>query len=418
MRSYAGAEGRKRIALAEHEMLGRPKSDALTKLAGAAVAALVAWFIVAAWRQSHAADAEFFTVATVALGTAAQPGDVLRILAERARDDPMASTPFVEAGLITARAGQDAKAAAIMKHAVRLNPRDRGALAWLFTNELRRGEFAAAIVRAHLLYRLEPALEQILSRTLAILAELDGLRALIVREFRATPYLRSILSAAPADSLSAQASLELIAALEPSARAGAQEQFLNDRLSKQDYAGVTVALSSFGHASDAGGNLLYDGSFRQLVGPRPFNWALTADGDMHATPVETGLAAVPAALHIERFGLASAIGARQSLLVQPGRYRLSTLLKAGDVAPDLTQPAPFAWLVSCPGLPRPELARFPFGADLTPRWAARSWTFEVPSSCGLIELSLTSSFADAAVHADALLTRVRLDRASQSGAIK
>lgn len=391
---------------------GRQRSSAGRKAGAALVSVLIAYAIISGWRQAARFEPGSFSSAYQADGINeernAPSSAKLNDRATRARADPMASAPFIEAALGAVREGDDATAATLMDHAVRLDPRERIARAWLFTHELHDQHYAAAMAHAYILYQLEPTLEPTLSRTLAILAQLDDLRALIRRQFGATPYLVSILNAAPKNSLSEQASLELIAALSPPAKADAQAQLLDALLTNHDFAGVSRALRSFGLAS-AAGNAIYDGSFQQLAGPLPFNWALTLDDDIRAAPTATGSSFWPTALHIERFGLAAATAARQSMLVHPGRYRLSHLLKAGDVAPDHSQPPPFMWTVSCPGLPHPELARFSLGADPAARWTPRSWTVDVPDPCRLIELSLGSSFSDAAVHADALLTRVRLE---------
>jgi hypothetical protein len=304
--------------------------------------------------------------------------------------------------------GDDQKAEALMIHARRLDPRSVPARTWLFNLYLRQERFKEAVDEAHVLFRLDAALEAPLSRTLAILAQLEDVRALILRRFARTPYLDAILRAVPSGQFDEQILVELAAQVEPRSRVDAQTRVIADLLSRKDFEATSRALASFGGQAAAAGYTVQDGLFTGDEAPSPFAWSLVANSDVRAERVSDVSSRPSTWLRVERFGSVSAIAARQSLLVRPGTYRLSHLVKAGDQQ-SASGPAQFTWAITCPDLPKASLATL----AVNPRsgsWAETAWTIQVPSGCPMIELALASTATDFSVRADLLITRVRLDR--------
>jgi hypothetical protein len=320
--------------------------------------------------------------------------------------EPLQPLPFVRAGLAASLEGNDRKAEAQMVHAVRLDPRNTSARSWLFNLYLREERFGEAMDQAMVLFNLEPTLQAPLSRTLAILSQLDDARAIIIQRFAGTPYLDAILGSLPPGQLGEQALLQFAAAADPKTRVDTQSRIIADLLGRKDYAATARALRGFrGHAGQAEG-LVYDGSFSGAKGPQPFTWSLTTSADVRAEAIAD---ASGSALHVERFTASPAIVARQSILIKPGKYRLSHLLKTGDQPPSNGASPHFAWTVTCPELPKPTLATLPLSVAAASEWGPTAWTFEVPSTCKLVELALLAPLEDLPVRSDVKVKRVRLD---------
>lgn len=328
---------------------------------------------------------------------------------QRIAREPLQPLPFVRAGLAASLSGDDRTAEAQMVHAVRLDPRSTSARSWLFNLYLREERFGEAIEQAAVLYKLEPALEAPLSRTLAILSQLDDARAIIIKRLAGTPYLDALLGSLPPGLLSEQALFQFAAAADPRTRVDTQGRIIADLLGRKEYAATARALRLFHRPTDPAGTLVHDGSFAGTKAPPPFTWSLTTSADVRA---EATADASRSALHVERFTASPATAARQSVLLKPGIYRLSHLVKAGGQAPANGGSSPFAWTITCPDLPRPTLATLPMGAVTSSDWRLTAWTFEVPSACNLVELALTAPLADFPLKADVKITRVRLDPVS------
>ena len=329
--------------------------------------------------------------------------------ADRVAENPFDPLPFVSSALIASQGGREDEAEAKMRHALRLDPRSAPARSWLFNLYLREGRFAEAIDEASVLVKIKPSLEAPLSQTLAILSRLVDVRAIIIKRFSDTPLILAIIGALPAGQLGEQALFELAAATEPAARVDAQTRIIADLLGRRDYDATSKALRYFGLAPEAGKNLVHDGSFNGIKGPQPFSWSFLANADVRAEAESVNLPDTPYALRVQRFSATAAVAARQSILVQEGSYRLSHLVKASDQTMQAEPATGFQWTITCPALNTSPLASLLLKAANPSRWNVVSWTFEVPSTCHLIELALVSTATDFSTHSDLMISRLRLD---------
>ena len=100
---------------------------------------------------------------------------------QRIAEEPFDGRPYVDGALLASSVGGDRLAEPIMKHALRLDPRNTAARAWLFNLYLREERFEEAVDEASVLYRLDPLVEAPLSHTLAILAQLSDVRSSIIK---------------------------------------------------------------------------------------------------------------------------------------------------------------------------------------------------------------------------------------------
>ena len=326
---------------------------------------------------------------------------------QRIVDEPFDAQSYVDGALLASSAGGDRLGEPIMKHALRLDPRNTAARALLFNLYLHQERFAEAVDEASVLYRLDPLVESPLSNTLAILSQLADVRAIIIKRFHETPFLSAILRAVPPNGLEERAMLEIADAVAPSAKVDAQAKILGEALGRGDYAAATRALRSFRSSSGESQALVHDGFFEGTVGPQPFTWSVIADDDVRAEMVQA-LPGSPSALSVERFSATPAVAARQTILLQAGNYRFSHLVKTGDQGSRAAPVAPFMWTITCPALAKPNLASLPINPKSSSAWAAVSWTIEVPSICKMIEIAFTSTPADENMAADLMITRVRL----------
>lgn len=323
--------------------------------------------------------------------------------------EPFDPIPFISRALVASQEGRERDAEAMMRHAVRLDPRSTTARSWLFNLYLREERFPEAVDEASALFRLAPSLEAPLSRTLAILSQLADVRAIIVRRLAYTPYLDAILGAIPAGQFDERALLELAAAVPPESRVSAQSKVIADLLGRKDYAATSRALQYFRHTGRESDALVYDGSFNGKDGPEPFRWSLTANADVRAEAITTNLPGSRSALHVERFSAAPGAAARQKILVDAGRYRLSYKIKADVGESQSDTVAPFEWTITCPSSAKPALASIPVATSTSAQWITTSSMFDVPSTCRLIELSLASTATEFPKHAELTITQVRLD---------
>ena len=327
---------------------------------------------------------------------------------QRIIKEPIDARSYVNGALLAASVDGDRSAEPIMKHALRIDPRNTAARSWLFNLSLRQERFAEAVNEASVLYQLDPLVDSPLSYTLAILTQLGDVRAIIIKRFYMTPFLSAILRAVPANGLDEQALLEIAAAVAPSAQGDAQSKILSEALERGDYAAASRALKSFRASAGTSQDLIHDGFFKGLKGPPPFTWSLVANDDVRAEAIN--LPGLPSALQLDRFSSSSAVAARQSVLVEAGSYRFSYLVKAGRQGSRAIFVAPFTWAITCPSIAKPDLASMPISVVGGSNWTSVSLTIEVPSTCKLIDIALSSTQAEANMVTDVTITRVRLVR--------
>jgi hypothetical protein len=139
-----------------------------------------------------------------------------------------------------------------------------------------------------------------------------------------------------------------------------------------------------------GQRLLFNGNFRQLAAPPPFNWDFYS-GSAGVTEATDGH------LRIMFYGRESAILASQTLLLPAGRYRLQAPLSG--TAPRRT----LLWTLTClPG--SEELASI----DAT----SGAGSFTVPPKCEAQGLRLVGQIEDMPIDSDVVVGPVLIERAA------
>jgi hypothetical protein len=158
-------------------------------------------------------------------------------------------------------------------------------------------------------YAREPGALQNLAKTISINPKLK----------------RPLLIALAADTTNADMILAL-SKLDPEddSRSKAwQERLLNGFISQGNYRRAYAIWRQFAGVPEASPPLLFNGEFRHLPAPPPFNWSFPSTAAGFSEPADGNL-------RVLYFGRADAALAEQLLLLSPGRYELKMSVR-GEV---------------------------------------------------------------------------------------
>ena len=369
-------------------------------------AALVAWFIIReaglalltasspqlALSLVPASPSAVIAEAAEGLSLAKTPGpDILAKLSGAMRNAPLASEPFFSAALHSRAIGQSAKATRQMREASRRDPRLVAAHLFLIEQSLRTGAVPEAMARIAIALRL-PSDEGTDSHLMQALY-------LSARDARAGGTLNRILAANPpwrstfvqyVASQSGDPNV-LFTALRPAsgkspeqARVEEQRGFLNGLIAQRDYERAYLAWVNFLPGKTLGEiSSVYDGAFRKMPGPPPFNWELFPGESATAEMIDDSRVPPGTALAVNFFGGSRTRIAEQMLFLPPGSYAL-TIAAVGNSESALG--GGFAWEISC--LPaRSPIARLEFGG-LSQTPIARRTSVAIPAECKAQTLTL------------------------------
>jgi hypothetical protein len=324
---------------------------------------------------------------------------------QEAKRSPLSSYPFAVAALAAERDGDDVAARKLMLRAMRLRPRNPAIRVWLAYSYAKTGQLDEAVEQASSLYELAPEMASRMSPLLAELAARPAGRQAVRNALRGRPHLVSIAHSAPVGSLGPDALEELLSGLDKGHLAAVQARVAEEYLAAGDFSGARAAWGRF--LSEGSGRVepIYDGSFAGLPGSPPFTWQLTSSGDLQAGPSASGLKAPRTALRVERVGAGRATAARQTLVLEPGRYRLSHLLRfEGGGASS----APFAWQIKCERPSAKLIETLPLEQGAVESWTRRSWDIDFSPECRLATIELTALPTDISIESTAFITDVRL----------
>lgn len=138
---------------------------------------------------------------------------------------------------------------------------------------------------------------------------------------------------------------------------------------------------------------LFDPQFTNPRPPPPFNWTLTSSTVGLAERRRGG------GLHVMFYGQEDGALVSQTLVLPPGRYRLSMSGAGGTAGADSLQ-----WTIVCSATGRP-IASAPVDAA-----SGRGWAFAVPASCPAQRLELTGSSSDVPKQVDVTMAGLSLVR--------
>jgi hypothetical protein len=298
-------------------------------------------------------------------------------IADAAAKAPLAPEPFLVRGVQAQLAGDTKAAAQAFLQAEWRDPRSLPARYFLADHYFREGNAIRGLSEVGVLSRIAPngvgTVAPYVARYAHDRANWPQVRAL----FRSQPALEDAALSALARN---PANADLVLALATPGRRGPKTPWLPTLLASLTSAGqyakarqIWAQMSGVHVRPDS----LHDPQFNSPGASPPFNWALTSSTVGFAERQRGG------GLHVIFYGQEDGILATQTLVLPPGRYRLSMNASGGASRTDALQ-----WTIVCSATNRP-IASTPLNAA-----AGRGWAFAVPSSCPAQRLELVGSSSD------------------------
>lgn len=313
--------------------------------------------------------------AMIAAGEAARTGgsfDTASAQFQRlAIADPLNPQPFLFAGAIAQRSGQEKRAYALFQSAGRRDPRLVSAHYFLATEAFRLGDIDAGISELAILSRLSPNsvnFEQIFVAEAKGGASIDLLRHVLARN----PARRDALLFALAGD--ARNAATIAALSRPAANAGGaptpdwRAKLVETLAAAGDFAGARRYWAELGGAPIAQG--IVNPGFGETPIPRPFNWTFHS-GDAGLVEPNGGR------LDVLYYNRSDALLAEQTMTLPAGRYRLSMAAK-GEGAQGLVN-----WQIRC-------LSTSRIIGEVALSVGNPTLQFEVPSDCPAQRLELAA----------------------------
>lgn len=323
------------------------------------------------------------------------PPTAIEQLRQLARVSPLRPEPFLVEGAIAQREGDSNRSELLLLQARRLDPRSAAARYLLADAWLREGRIVDGLTEMAILSRLLPGSAGQLVPALAEYVRTPGASDRIKKILAANPRLKRPLLGALASNPD---HLELILELEGSVGSSGEERtppwqtrLLNSLIREGQYDrayGLWQRLTGFSGPRP----LLFNGGFRSVAAPPPFNWRFSSGGAGFAEPGD-------GSMRILYYGRQNATLASQLLLLPPGTYRLSVALTGTP------GPGALAWTVSCvPGGER--LTELVLGPP-----PSAQVSFEVPSSnCPAQTLELRGRSQDMPKESDLQVGPIAIER--------
>lgn len=297
-------------------------------------------------------------------------------------DAPLAFQPFLIAGL-DALGKNDPRAHHLFLAARTRNPRARMVRLLALDGLLRRQQTTEAVQEIGTLSRLFPRASPILLADLSRRAQDPKMKPVIKQVLRSDRKLLVDLLQHLADR-NPDPDLILDLAGAPSnwpftgSRSSWQETLIRSLVAAGNYGQAHSLWKEFLPSNYQGGDdLLFNGSFRPIVAPAPFNWRFESGVNGIAEPLDEG------GLIIEYHGRQRADLMEQVLTLAPGRYQFSVTTENGSGSRD----SRLVWRLTC--LPdRESLMELEFSGSPQEK-GALSASFTVPSSgCTAQRISL------------------------------
>lgn len=372
-----------------------------------ALAAVVAWRVIAAGLADHYAQA---SPQQALAWQAHQPTAALRRARSELRDhkpaaaaatarellqqEPLTGPAFGILAESAEQSGDEKQAAALYAIAVRRDPRDTYAQSWLIQSLLRNGKLTEAIAQFDTLYRVSPAQG---SKFLPLFAQwceanefADAVTARLVND----PPWKAGMLAALLERDGHDATSRVFGTMQQAGRLSLQEtgQWL-DRLMQDGYWGEaygrwvgTLHVPPQGFVPP-----LYNGAFESEPSGIGFDWRI----------VPTAGVLVERAIISEddgNYGLDLVFSGRrvpdinveQRLFLAPGSYALHFRARAESLRSDKG----LQWTIQCYGAAEALSVSPPLGGSFD--WKAFDATFDVPPDCAAQRLWLRNPGADAA----------------------
>ncbi|MFP5329000.1 MAG: tetratricopeptide repeat protein [Alphaproteobacteria bacterium] len=306
---------------------------------------------------------------------------------------PLNPQPFLVKAAIALKAGDVERAKRLLFEARRLSPRAPAARYLLADILLREGRIAEGLHELASLHRIVRASGMELVPALAQFAKSPGAARQLNEVLKTNPKLHEPLLEALATDPDNEALVLELAGSETKRADGKpppwQTRLLEAMIAEKSYERAYALWRRLAGIRAGTRPLLFNGEFRPLSAPPPFNWQFAASGAGFAEPGN-------GSMRVLYYGRESATLASQLLLLAPGRYRFS--------APVAGNPAPGAlsWVIGCKGAREPIAQR---------NLASRSpLDFVVPSDCPAQQLELRGWLQDMPKDSDVRVGPAKLER--------
>jgi len=327
----------------------------------------------------------------------ATPGEAtfLRLRAVAAAD-PLRTEPFLVEGALAERAGDYDRANKLLAQARARDPRSAAARYLYADTAVRQGKIVEALKEMAVLSRLVPGTSVQLVPALAEFARSPGSRGKLAAILAQNPQLKNPLLLALAtdpDNAALIVSLAGPATANPALDTRAwQARLLLGLVARGDYQRAYDLWRGFALLPAGAQPLLFNGSFRDLGAPPPFNWAFSASP---AGVAEPG----PHRLRVLYYGREDTALATQLLVLPPGNYRFGAPVTGDMVAGALS------WTLTCVNAKAP-LMDLRLGGSAPP-----AGNFTVPASgCPAQSLVLNAHREDSPEDSDVRIGPADIER--------
>ena len=239
-----------------------------------------------------------------------------------ARTDPLATEPFLIKGALAKSRGQEATAERLFTEARARDPRSAAARYFLAERYLRSGRPMEGLNESSVLARLVPGGSQLIIPALAEYARTDGAVPYLRRMFQANPELeRGVLN--ELSTKAENAALVMSLAPPPQTVDGPapeyQARLLGTLVDRGRFALAYALWNTFTGTRPSPSPGVFNGQFRKLSAPAPFNWTFASSGAGVAEPAERGR------LSVSFYGRENVDLASQLVMLRAGSYAIRML---------------------------------------------------------------------------------------------
>lgn len=308
---------------------------------------------------------------------------------------PLRPEPFLVEGALSERKGDLRKAHALLSEARWRNPRSTAALYLLADVALRENRIVDGLSEMAILAKLVPGATVQLIPSLAEFARTPGARDELAKVLKSNPNLREpLLDTLAADPANANLVLALagndLRTSNDESRIW-QSRLLQGFIDKREYDRAYNLWRIFAGMPESAGYLLFNGDFKDMSAPPPFNWTYNS-GSAGFAEIDHGR------LRVIYYGREDFTLASQMLLLSPGTYRFGAHTSGPAADGALT------WSITC-GPPSETLMEIPIGRGGMTQ-------FTVPPNCRAQTLALTGHLMDVPENSDLEVGPVILEKAS------
>jgi len=316
-------------------------------------------------------------------------------------------------GLAEARLGDQRRADEMLTLAGNWSLRDDPAHAWLFDHRLRRGNYASAFAHADTLVRRRTDLYPTVFQVFATAAAHDprAMGALVKLLSDEPPWRAAFLDFLYQEEARAPVVMTLAVALRTTSAPFSQserERLYDSWVRARRFAGLRPLRTYMG--PDINGPPLQNGDFETALDQQvlPFGWNFNTGVGMTSSLVEDDNDADNMVYRLDYDGFSPGVFVTQLVLLEPGSYVLTGLVRAGRTGDTHMQ-----WRVQCAETD----INLPDGGDVaSPQdWTEFNIAFTVPSeNCSAQWVRLAADPGDVRTSITASFDRIEIHRSQKS----